>query len=80
MPTDAITLTISKREAEALLASLSVMQTPAFHNGNLAGMMVDVYTWKKSICGLSDDEIERLCRQFKNGNEALHHEGQSISS
>ncbi len=79
MPTDAITLTISKREAEALLASLSIMQTPAFQDGNLAGMMVDVFTWKKTICGLSDDEIARLCRRLKNGSEARHHEGQGTS-
>ena len=79
MSTNAITLTISKREAGALLASLGFMQTPAFQNGNLAGMMIDVYTWKKSICGLSNDEIARLCRRLKNGDEARRHEGQGIS-
>ncbi len=74
MSIDAITLTISKREAEALLASLSFMQTPAFKDGNLAGMMIDVFTWKKTICGLSSDEIERLCRRLKNGCAAPGHE------
>ncbi len=70
MSTDTITLTISKREAEARLASLRLMQTPALQDGNIAGMMVDVYTWKKTFCGLSSDEIEKLCCQLNNGNAA----------
>ena len=79
MAINSMELIINRQEADAIRAGLQMLKTRDLQGGFLKDTLTDVIVLKKSLCELSNEEIDDLCDLLNFEKRNCHPKDRSTS-